>query len=244
MENTTVEFDKYLKKIDLIDYYITKNINELIEDKESYDFIVKNPFLFSVTNKSNKNSLIILLENRKYDIVLNLIENNNDLLKIKNYNENTLFNILLRYNNFYDLIINIIKTYKYSLVMYLLITENDDGETFINLIIKLLNEYGSDNNDLIEYKKVIDIFKQIVNLDREKNLLLITTLCKEINSDDMLYDILSKILIKKINIYSDEYLLNAVDYLLLNNNIKSLDFLMKNVNKVKFCSFENLFVTK
>lgn len=242
--HTFDKFDEYLKKVDLIDYYITKNINKLVEDEESYKFITENPFLLGVINKSNKNSLIILLENKKHEIIYNLIENNNNLLKTKNYNENTIFNTLLRYNNFYNLIIDVIQTFDLSLVLYLLKSKNDDDETFINLLIKLLNECGSNNDELIEYNQVIKIFKSIIDLEKEKELFLITILCREIERDEMLYNLLTKLVTNKTVIYSDEYLFNAVDYLLLKNNIKSLDFLMTNINKVIFCAFENLFVFK
>jgi hypothetical protein len=240
--HTFDKFDKYLEKVDLIDYYITKNINKLVENRESYEFITENPFLLGVVNKSNKNSLIILLENKKYDIVMDLIKDNNNLLEIKNYNENTLFNILLQYNNFYDLIIDVIKSYDFSLVMKLLINKNKDGDSFINLLIKLMNNCSECKNKLSEYDKVIVMFKSIINLDKEKELLLITTLCKKISNKDVIHDILEKIITKKTVVYSDENLLNGVDYLLLKNNIVSLNFLMTNVYRVKFCSFENLFV--
>jgi hypothetical protein len=244
MKNIDVynKLDKYLKKVDLIDYYITKNICKLIENNDSYNFIVNNPMLLGVINKSNKNSLIILLENKKYEKIINLININNELLKFKNYNENTLFNILLQHNYLYDFINEIILNFNIFFVTELLTHKNKEEITFISIIIKLLNECGCENLDIIEYDKIIIIFKSIMNLDKEKNILLITTICREIKKNKMTFDILDKIINKNTIIYSDEYLLNGVDYLLLKNDILSLNLILNRVEKIKFCSFENLFV--
>lgn len=240
--NSCDKFDKYLKKVDLVEYYITKNICELIEsDTESYNFIINNPILLGVVNKSNKNSLIILLENKKYEKIINLIEINNNLLLLKNYNENTLFNILLQYDNLYNFINKIILNYDTLLIIELLINKNKDNNNFINLIIKLLNECEYENINTIGYNKIIKIFKSIMKLNKEKNILLITTICKEIKKNEMIFDILDKIMNNTI-IYSDEYLLNAVDYLLIKNDILSLNLILERTEKIKFCSFENLFV--
>ena len=140
------KYDLYLKKIDLIDYYITKNIIKLVENKESFNFLLNNIFLLSIVNKINKNSLIILLENKKYDYLKKIIKTNNDVLKFKNYNENTLFNVLLQHNYFYDTLIEIIKNFRYSLVIFLIKNKNNKNQNFINLICVLLNEHKDFTN--------------------------------------------------------------------------------------------------
>jgi len=43
-------------------------------------------------------------------------------------------------------------------------------------------------------------------------------------------------------IYSDEQLLNAVDYLLIKNDIKSLNLILNRTKKIRFCNFENIIV--
>lgn len=232
------EFDKYLDKIDLVDYYITKNILNLIKKKNSYDFIINNPFLLSVLNKSNKNSLIILLDNKQYDTMIELINTNNYLLKIKDYNENTIFNMFIYHEELYDFIVKIISTYDIFLITYLLTIKNINNMTFINILTNLLNE----NIDNTISDNVTSIFKSIFELDNEKNILLITFLCRDIVNNDLLYNILTKIMTstKSLKLYCDEYLLNAIDYLLLNNNIKTLDFLVNKVDKIKFCNFQNI----
>lgn len=240
--NINDEFDKYFKKVDLVDYYITKNICDLIKSEQSYNFIMNNPILLSVVNKSNKNSLIILLENKYYDEVIHLIETNNDILKFKNYNENTLLNIMVQYNEMYNFINKIISEFDYNIVIELLQNKNKENMTFICIIIKLLNECENcQNNGIIEYDKIINIFTSIMNLNKEKEILLITTLCREIKKDWMLFEILNKIM-KNTNLYSDEYLFNAIDYLLLRNNMKSLELLLQKAKKIKFCNFEYLSV--
>lgn len=233
-------YDLYLKKVDLIDYYITKNITKLVENKESFNFILDNIFLLSVVNKSNKNSLIILLENKKYDIIKKIIKTNNDILKFKNYNENTLFNILLQHPYFYDIIVEIIKDFRYSLVIYLIKNKNNKKQNFIDLICILLNEHNDFFNN--DYLKIINIFNAILDLNCEKKVLLITTLCTQIKNDDLLEDILKKIIRKDTQLYSDQYLLNGVDYLLLKGFEKSLNFIVKNIKKIIFCNFENPFI--
>jgi hypothetical protein len=234
-------FDKYLIKVDLIDYYITKNICSLIEKEESYNIIINNPILLSVVNKLNKNSLMILLENKKYEIIKNLIATNNNLLGFKNYNENTLFNILLQHNILYDYINEIILTFNSCIVIELLTSKNKDDETFQNLIIKLLNECV--NYNVIEYKKIIEIFKSIIKLNNENKILLITIICREIKKNEMTFDILNRIIpLDFETIYSDEYLLNAIDYLLIKNDINSIELILNRTKKIKFCNFENLFL--
>ena len=51
---------KYLTLIDLIDIYITKNISDIIKNKEEYEVIKNNIFLLGFINKIGKNSLEIL----------------------------------------------------------------------------------------------------------------------------------------------------------------------------------------
>jgi len=234
------KYDLYLKKIDLIDYYITKNIIKLVENKESFNFLLNNIFLLSIVNKINKNSLIILLENKKYDYLKKIIKTNNDVLKFKNYNENTLFNVLLQHNYFYDTLIEIIKNFRYSLVIFLIKNKNNKNQNFINLICVLLNEHKDFTNK--DYLKIIEIFNAIIDLNCEKSILLITTLCSSIKNDNLLEDILKRIIRKDTQLYSDQYLLNGIDYLLLKDFTKSLKFLVNNIKKIKFCNFENPFI--
>ena len=233
--------DKYLKKINLVDYYITKNICQLVEDEKSLNFIISNPMLLGVVNKSNKNSLIILLENKKYEIIIDLIKMNNNLLKFKNYNENTLFNILLQHDSLYDFINDIILEYDIYLVIELLTCRNKEKITFINMTMTLLNECECKNMNMTGYNKIIKIFKSIMNLNKEKNILLITTICKEINDEKVRFNILNEILnrTKKIRFCNFENII-VFDYVEMNDfNNDIINIILKIIEKSNICNFKN-----
>ena len=78
---------KFNKKVSLIDCYITKNINKIIDIKEDFEFIKNNNYVLGITNKLGKNSLNILLENSQFKILKELIEYDVRILRFKNRNE-------------------------------------------------------------------------------------------------------------------------------------------------------------
>ena len=81
------DIKKYLDQVDLIEYYITKNICKLIKNKKDKKIIYKNKFLLAINNKNNKTSLDILLENNENTIILDLIKDDYTILDFKNKNE-------------------------------------------------------------------------------------------------------------------------------------------------------------
>ena len=93
-KNVNDRINKYLKQIDLIDLYITKNICEIIKKRNDYNFISKNIFLLGFVNKNRKNSLRVLLDNSEYFIVLKLIKDNPEILNYKSSNEINLFQMI------------------------------------------------------------------------------------------------------------------------------------------------------
>ena len=67
MKHIYNDISKYLEQVDLIEYYITKNICKLIKNKKDKKIIYNNLFLLGINNKNNKTSLEILLENYEYN---------------------------------------------------------------------------------------------------------------------------------------------------------------------------------
>lgn len=131
--------DQCMKQVDMIDYYITKNILKIISDEKKFEFIKSNIFLLSINNKNNKNALMIMLENGKYKLVEKLIEHDHEILNYKNIHENNLFKLLLSYDYFYDLILNLIENLERKYVIHILITTNKYNYNFIDNLILLLN---------------------------------------------------------------------------------------------------------
>ena len=62
----------YTKKVSLIELYITKNINKLVQNKNELEFIKRNNYLLGITNKLSKNSLNILLESSNIEAIKEL----------------------------------------------------------------------------------------------------------------------------------------------------------------------------
>ena len=131
--------NKCLQQVDMIDYYITKNILSILKNKKQMNFIKSNIYLLSITNKNNKNSLIILLEAGKFETIKHLIDFEPNILNYKNADENNLFKILLKYNYFYNYIENIINELDIYFVIKILTTKNVYNKNFIDNLIWLLN---------------------------------------------------------------------------------------------------------
>ena len=248
--------NKYLTKNDLIDYYITKNINKIIKNKQELKFIKENIFLLSINNSNNKNSLIILLELGKFEVIKNLIESNYYILDFKNTNENNLLKILLAYEYFYDYINELINKLDYDFIIKLLTYLNNSNNNFIDNIILLLNlniNILENNLNIINGKlifinkntknkivyKIIKIIKSIYLLDNEKNTLIITKLCKNINNSDILLILLNYLNIQNFDLYPDLNMMTCIDYLLLNENIQILNYFINIINYIYFINIDN-----
>lgn len=280
-KNNFLTIEKCLSMVDLIDIYITKNILKLINKKKSIEFIKKNIFLLGVTNKNNKNSLIILLENGKYEFINKLIEYDFNILSYKNIHENNLLKSLLAYDYFYDPILNYINKYDKDFVTKILTDVNNIGINFIDNFIMLINfgnetfekinismsheQYNNDiilklndknnnnNNDNdndsmiiknnfgnnILIKKLINIGKNIYLLDNEKKTLLITKLCKSINNENYLLDILKFFNIDNFDIFPDANMLNCIDYLIINDYFDCMSYLLDCINYIEFINVDD-----
>jgi len=245
--DNVLTIEKYLSQIDLIDFYITKNILKIIANKKSYEFLKSNIFLLGVTNKNNKNSLIILLESGKYHIVKELIDCEYNLLNYKNILENNIMKILLAYEYFYDFINKKIIELERDFVIKILTGTNNQGINFIDNLISLLNfnaiYYNSDNktnkqNNLL-LNKLILIGKSINSLDCEKKTLIVTKLCRFIKDEQYLMDIIKFFSIDNFDIYPDSNMLNCIDYLILNEYYEVMNYLLDIVNYIGFVNIDD-----
>lgn len=231
------------KKISLVDCFITKNINELVNKKEDFEFIKNNNYVLGITNKLGKNSLNILLENSQFKILKELIEYDVRILRFKNRNEKNFLMSLVSYEEFYPLIIKLLKTKKnniienyYQFKIRLLSEVDANNYNFVDLCIELINiNYESEIKKLIP---IIKILKLIYELDKEEIFLIITKLCREITNKDILQKILEYINPKNLDIYPDLNNNTCVDYLILEDNFKSLNYLIDRIEHIYFINFE------
>ena len=241
-DKNTLSIYKCLKLVDLIDYYITKNILKLVKKKKYLNFIKKNIFLLQITNKNNKNSLIILLENGNYDVINYLINYDIQILNYKNIDEDNLFKLLLAYDYFYDLISKYIKKSDIDFALKILTDENIYGINFIDNLILLIDIEEDNYNENTKkdlYNKLLEIAKNIYLLDYEKKTLIITKLCKNIKNEQYLLNIFYFFKINNFDIYPDSNMMNCIDYLIFNDFFKALDYLLEKINYIEFCNIEN-----
>ena len=241
MNNTNnLTIDDYLNHVDMVDYYITKNILQIIKKKKNIEFLKTNIFLLAINNKNNKNSLIILLENGKYNVINKLIEFDYNILNYKNMIGNNLFKMLIGYEYFYDIINKKIKNLERNFVIKILTFNNNNNLNFIDNLITLLNtnnEYFSNNFENKKHKlllKIIDISHNIYLLDAEKYTFIITKLCKTINNENFLLNILKIYNIDNFDIFPDNNLLTCIDYLIINESFDVLMYLLDKINYIEF----------
>jgi hypothetical protein len=249
--NIVLTIDICLQHVDMIDYYITKNIIEIITNKKNFEFIKSNIFLLAVNNKNNKNSLIILLENGKYKIVKELIEYDYKILYYKNIYENNLFKLLLNYDYFYDLILDKINNLEKNFIIKIIISNNKYDNNFIDNLIILLNSNSSyyfykDNNDnkKILLNKIINITYNIFLLDSEKYTFIISKLCKSIKDENFLLEILKKFNIENLDIYPDLNLFLCIDYLIINEFFEIFLFILDKINYIEFTNIDDNIIFK
>lgn len=270
-KKNNLTIDKCIMQVDMVDYYITKNILKIISNKKNYEFILNNIFILSINNGNNKNSLIILLENGKYEIISKLIEHNYEILNYKNILENNLFKSLLAYDYFYDLILNKIKNLDRKYIIHIITCENARGHNFIDNLVILIdsntkyffscsnelningnktisNKMNSDktNNKILLTKlmKLIEIAHNIYLLDAEKYTYIITKLSKDINDENFLLDIFKKFNINNFDVYPDNNLLTCIDYLILNEYYSTLIYFLDKINYIEFTNIDDNLVFK
>ena len=224
-----MEIDKYIKKVSIMDYYITHNICDIILNKKEVEFLKKNIYILALNNKQGNNSLNILINNKKFDFIKDIIKHNKCVLKICNSHEYNLFQSLIFYEVMYDTINEILLDENISFLTHIILKKNSQNTNFIDLCIEMLNITNKTKN-------IIDIVKKIYNIQPEEVFFVITKLCKSIKDDKKLQLILSNININNIDIYSDEYYNTCIDYLIERRMFQSLSYL---INKVNFIFFEN-----
>lgn len=255
--------DKYLDQCDLVDCYITKNINKIIKNKKNFNFIKSNIFLLSVINRNNKNSLIILLESKQYKIIIELIKFNNIILNFKDSTENNFFNSLIACDYFYNYLDYLINNLDIYYVIKLLTDKNISKKNFIDNIILLFNlnkelfiqidinslDKDSKNSKKksfsnIKIKPIVKIIKSIYMLDYEKQTLLVTKLCKTITDYKILLALLEYLNINNFDIYPDIHMLTCIDYLIYNENFIVLKYIIPKINYIEFINIDdnNIFI--
>ncbi len=237
--------DKYLKQVDLVELYITKNICKIIKNKKELKIIKSNIFLLGFLNKNRKNSLNILLENSEYNIITKLIKEFPQILNYKNKFEINLFQSILVIENFYNLIIEILEKYNYDLVLKIVTNKDIKGFNSVDLIISIvsinINNFikNSDDNSFLKVKKIL---KLIYNLGREDLTLVITKLCSNISDSSLLLDILEYIQPDNIDLYPDNKMMTCIDNLLIKEDFNVLNYLIPKINYIYFINTENNFL--
>jgi len=229
------DIKKYLDQVDLIEYYITKNICKLIKNKKDKKIIYKNKFLLAINNKNNKTSLDILLENNENTIILDLIKDDYTILDFKNKNEINFLTKLLESNFFYDKFDNIFNNIIKDddiFKLKILSDVNIDNNNFIDKIISIIN--SNSNENIFTKTNIIEIIKLIYSLGKEDKLLLITKITRDITNEKILNYIFDNIKLINFDIYPDDNLLTCVDYLILHYNLEVLYKIIDNINYVYF----------
>ena len=232
-----MDTDKYIKKVSIIDYYITQNICDIISKPKEVDFIKNNLYLLAINNKQGNNSFNILINNKKFDFIKKIINYDKSVLKFCNSYEYNLFQSLIFYEKMYNVINNILDNSNIDFLTEIILKKNFENTNFIDLCIELINI----NNEL-KKMNIINILIKIYKIfspDSEKKLFIITKLCKIINNDKNLFTILEKFNIQNIDIYSDEYYNTCIDYLIEFKLFNSLSFIIKKINFIHFDNYDN-----
>jgi hypothetical protein len=240
------DITKYLKQVDLIEYYITKNICTLIKNKNDKKVIYNNLFLLGINNKNKKTSLEILLENHEYNEIIELINYEYKILDYKNKNEVNFLTRLLEHDYFYNKINKILINIKDNIFFKIkLFTDlNIVKQNFIDKIISIINLnqdiYNKTiiKNDKLNINNLLKIIKSIYLLGREDKFLLITKITREITNENILKYIFDYINLQNFDIYPDENLLTCVDYLILHNNLEILYNIIDNINYIYFVNID------
>ncbi len=239
----------YLKKVDMIDLYITKNICTIIKNKKELEYIKSNIFLLGFNNKNRKNSLRVLLDNQEYKIIKELVRHDNSILNFKNSNKTNLFQMIITIDYFYNFIIKILESIDYQFLIKIITNKDVNNLDSIDLLISLITsnlEYLITNLDkldkLKDFNKIKLILKNIYLLDKEDSILLITRLCANIKNEQVLVNILKYIDPKNIDIYPDKIKFTCIDYLILNENINALEYIVPRINYIYFMNSDTNFL--
>jgi hypothetical protein len=241
--------DEYIKQISNTELNITKNILLYIKDPIKYKFIKDNVILLGFNNKLGKNSLNILLENKEYDIIKDLIKTNYKILNFKNLLEKNFLQSLL--------LIDILNTYVLELLQYLFVKNKNffnkiilhldmTNTDFIDILIILINKNNNSNNNLNNniddkynfIKPLLSILKFLSEINLYSQL-IINKLSNKINDDDFLLYILKKLNINNIEITQTINNHLCIDILFYNNHMKSFEYLISNANIINFKNIDD-----
>lgn len=241
INNDIDKINEYLKQVDMIDMFITKNINIIVEDSIEFEFLCKYNFLLSVSNRNGKNSLIILLESKKFNIIKKLIKQIPQIFAYKNNFGENLITTLLIYDYFYDYISTVILNSNPTFVTKLLTNCNSNNFNFIDKLVQLISNNLSDdfikeNNINLLLNKLINIIANIYLLEEESNTFIITKLCKNIYNENFLIYLMEKINLEYFEAVYDNLSYNCIDYLILNQSYMTLNWIL---DKITFANFIN-----
>ncbi len=238
------DIDEYLEQVDMIDLFITKNINKIIKNKKQLDFIKSNLFLIGSNNKIRKNSLRLLLDDHEYKIVDTLINFNPLILDFKNTNQTNLFQMIITIDYFYDLVLRILENLDIIFLTKILTNKDNNFVDSIDLILSIItsnqelllsdNIFDTNTNIYKQFNQILKILKSIYELDIEGKIFLITRLCYYIKNEKLLLKIIKYIKPNNFDIYPDSNLFTCVDYLFMNDNIEVLTYLISRINYIYF----------
>ena len=82
------------------------------------------------------------------------------------------------------------------------------------------------------------MIKIIYELDKEELFLTITKICREVANKEILQNILDYINPKNLDIYPDLNNNTCIDYLIFEDNFKTLNFLIDRIEHIYFVNFE------
>ena len=240
IQKKNFDIDKYIVQVDLIDIYITKHIKTLVKNKKHIKILNKYNFLLTITNNNGKNALIILLETGYYDIVMEFIKNDYNILNYKNTDEDNLLKIILLYDYFYEFINDFIMNLDYMFVIKIITECNIHNENFIDKLLFMLNlDYNFPNKEVL-INKLTTIVNGIYLLDNEKQTYIITKLCKHIGDEKFLLKILVFINFNNFDIYHDPInMLTCLDYLFYKEFYETIKFIIDKTNYIEFANLNN-----
>ena len=236
--------NEYIKQISNTELEITKNILLYIKDPNKYEYIKDNLILLGFNNKLGKNSLNILVENKEFDILKDLIKTNYKILNFKNLSEKNLLQSLILVDNLNIYILELLqflfvknKSFFIKIILHIDKTNNN----FIDLLIILINKNNNininpNNNEDDKYnfiKPLLNILKFLFDINLFSQL-IINKLCNNIDNDEFLYYILNKINLKNIEITQTLNNHLCIDILFFNNYIKSFKYIINNANLINF----------
>lgn len=247
-KKTLKKISQYNTQVTLTDFYITKNINTLVNNPTELQFIKEHNFVLGITNKIGKNSLNILLENANSEnsnikILIELINLDVRILRFKNSNEKTFLMSIISNEDFYSLINTLLEKNtnptiaNYNQFKITLLSETDiNNNSVIDLCIELLNiNY---NYPVKKLNSLFLILRQIYLLDKEEIFLLINKLCRDIKDENLLLSIFKFIKPENLDIHPDSYNNTCVDYLINNEKFSVLDYLLDKIEHIYFVNFE------